>query len=59
MIRDRFGYSTKINPTTREKIYAGKAPRPFQSIILNDKIIELGFEPKKFSEGFALITNKR
>lgn len=55
IIKERFRLETKINPTTREHIYRGRAPRPFQSIMLNDKIRELGFEPKTFEEGLDLI----
>lgn len=55
IIKERFSLETKINPTTREHIYRGRAPRPFQSIMLNDKIRELGFEPKTFEEGLDLI----
>ncbi len=56
-IKDKFRLTTKINPTTRDKIYKQRATRPFQSIMKNDKIKHLGFEPKAFSEGFDLITN--
>lgn len=57
MIKDKYGFKTVINPTTRESIYAGKAERPFQSIMLNDKIRELGFTPKTFKEAFELIAS--
>lgn len=56
-IKDAFGLSTKINPTTMDQIYAGKAPRPFQSIMRNAKIRNLGFNPKTFDEGLSLIKN--
>lgn len=56
-LKDKFGFTTKINSTTRDKIYARKASRPFQSIMKNDKIVRLGFTPKTFDEGFKLIQN--
>ncbi len=56
-IKNKFSLQTKINPTTRDKIYAGKAPRPFQSIMKNAKIKNLGFEPKTFDEGLDLISD--
>jgi dTDP-4-dehydrorhamnose reductase len=58
MIKTKFGFNTKINPTTREQIYKGKADRPFQSIMRNEKIVKLGFRPKTFDEGLALIIPK-
>ncbi len=57
MIKSRFGFSTTINATTREQIYKGKAERPFQSIMRNDKLVHLGFKPKTFEEGLDLIKN--
>lgn len=58
MIDEKFKFNTKINPTTREQIYKGKAERPFQSIMENEKIVRLGFRPKTFDEGLALIAAK-
>lgn len=54
-IKEKLGLKTKINATTREKLYAGKAARPFQSILKNAKLAALGFEPKTFDQGFDLI----
>lgn len=56
-INSMFGYKTKINPTTREQVYVGKAPRPFQSVMKNDKLTSLGFRPKTFDEGLELLKN--
>lgn len=56
VLKEKFGFKTKINLTNRETIYAGKAPRPFKSIMKNDKIIQLGFKPKTFAEGLDLLT---
>lgn len=58
MLKEAFGLGTAISSTTRDKIYAGKAARPFQSIMLNDKIRELGFTPKGFTEGFNLVKSR-
>lgn len=55
LIKSRFGFNTTINAATREQIYEGKAERPFQSIMRNDKIKNLGFTPKTFEEGLDLI----
>lgn len=51
------GLKTKINATTRDKIYVGKAPRPFKSVLINDKLTSLGFKTKTFDEGLSLITS--
>lgn len=55
MIKEAFKLSTAIESTSRNKVYAGKAARPFKSIMLNDKIRGLGFTPKSFIEGFTLV----
>lgn len=55
MINEKYGFGTKINPAKREDIYSGKAERPFQSIMKNDKLVHLGFTPKTFKEGLDLI----
>jgi dTDP-4-dehydrorhamnose reductase len=54
-IMKQFSFSTLIKPITREEVYKGRAARPFQSIMENAKIVGLGFEPKSFDEGLALI----
>ena len=56
-IKKEFGLSTKINATTRAQLYKGRAPRPFQSIMKNDRIVQLGFKPKTFDEGLNLVKN--
>ena len=56
-IKNTFGFETKINATTRDQIYVGRALRPFQSIMRNAKIRNLGFNPKTFDEGLTLIKN--
>ena len=54
-IKETFGFSTTINESRLADVYAGKAARPFQSIMKNDKLRTLGFVPKTFDEGLALI----
>lgn len=56
-IKNEFRFSTNINATTRAQLYKGRAPRPFQSIMKNDRIVQLGFRPKTFDEGLNLIKN--
>ncbi len=57
MLKEEFGFGTKITTAKREDIYNGKAKRPFQSIMKNDKLMHLGFTPKTFEEGLNLIKN--
>ncbi len=40
-----------IKPTTREKYFEGKAPRPFNLSLKNDKIKNLGVKMRTFEEG--------
>lgn len=56
-IKQVFGFETKISDVTLEELYKGKAQRPFQSIMRNAKIRNLGFNPKTFDEGLTLIKN--
>ncbi len=55
-IKDKYNLPTSIKTTTRDKLYTGRADRPFKSIMKNAKIKNLGFYPKTFEEGFDLIT---
>ncbi len=55
MIKQQFGLSTTIGESKLADVYAGKAPRPFHSIMKNDKLKTLGFIPKTFSQGLELI----
>ena len=57
-IKDTFGFSTRINTSKLEDVYAGKAARPFQSIMKNDKLVALGYTPKSFDEGLKIISSK-
>ncbi len=52
-----YSFSKKINRSKMEDVYAGKAARPFQSIMKNDKLKRLGFNPKNFDEGLKLIVD--
>jgi len=54
-IKDAFSLSTKIGPSRLEDIYKGKAPRPAKSVMISEKIANLGFKTKTFDEGLALI----
>lgn len=47
--------TTLITPTTREEFYSGKAKRPFNLYLKNDKMQQLGLTPKTFEEGLELI----
>lgn len=44
-----------VSPVTREEFYSGKAMRPFNLYLKNDKIQKLGFTPKTFEEGLELV----
>lgn len=51
-IADIFGLDTNlISPTTRAEYFQGKAPRPFNLMMNNDKIKTLGVVMKGFREG--------
>ena len=50
-----FGLTTQINDSSLAEVYKDKAQRPFQSIVKNDKLKNLGFVPKTFDEGLDLI----
>lgn len=51
-IADQFGFDTHlISKTTREKYFQGKAIRPFNLYLKNDKIKNLGIEMKSIDEG--------
>jgi len=52
LMADRFGYDKKlIGKTTREEFFKGKAPRPFNLSINNDRISKLGVHMRAFEEG--------
>jgi dTDP-4-dehydrorhamnose reductase len=51
-IADEFGLQQNlIDKTTREQFFAGRAPRPFNLSLKNDKIEHLGVKMRTFSEG--------
>lgn len=52
LIAKTFGYDQSlIGTTTREEFFAGRAPRPFDLTLNNDKIKQLGVSMKTFEEG--------
>ncbi len=52
LIAKNFGYDTSlIGKTTRAEYFVGKAPRPFDLTMNNDKIEQLGVQMKTFEEG--------
>lgn len=55
MIKEKMGLKTSILPSTRAEVYHNRAPRPFQSIMKNDKLKGLDFRPRSFKEGLELI----
>lgn len=57
-IKKVFGFETKISDSTKDELYKDRAPRPFQSIMKNGRIAELGFRTKTFDEGLSLISAK-
>lgn len=46
-----------VEPTSREEFFKGKAPRPYNLAMSNDKIVSLGVKIKTFDEGLKEITN--
>jgi len=56
LMAERFGYDKSlIGKTTRAEFFKGKAPRPFNLSINNDKITQLGVRMKSFEEGLKEI----
>lgn len=56
LMADKFGYDKNlISKTTREEFFKGKAPRPFNLSINNDKITKLGVRMRTFEEGLGEI----
>ncbi|MBI4096416.1 MAG: SDR family oxidoreductase [Candidatus Levybacteria bacterium] len=52
LIADEFGLDkSKIIKTTRAEFFKGRAPRPFQLALKNDKILKLGVRMRTFEEG--------
>lgn len=57
-IKKYFGMSTDIGDSRLDDIYKDKARRPRRSIVKNDMLKSLGFTPKTFDQGLALISSK-
>src|SRR3989344_447235 len=56
LIADEFNLDkSKINKTTRAKFFKDRAPRPFQLVLINDKITKLGVRMSTFEEGLGEI----
>lgn len=54
LIADKFGLDKSlITKTTRAEYFAGKAPRPFNVSMNNDRIKNLGVKIKSFEEGLV------
>lgn len=49
------GINCNIATSKLEDVYKGKAPRPFKSVLKNDKLVHLGFTPKTFDEGLRIV----
>lgn len=56
-IKETFSLTTEIAESKLADVYAGKAPRPFHSIMKNDKLLHLGYQTKTFEEGLALLNS--
>jgi len=56
-IKETFLLTTEITESKLADVYAGKAPRPFHSIMKNDKLLHLGYQTKTFEEGLALLNS--
>ncbi|MEK7571002.1 MAG: NAD(P)-dependent oxidoreductase [Patescibacteria group bacterium] len=51
LIAERFGYDRSlISETTRAEYFSGKAPRPYNIALNNNKITELGLTMRSFSD---------
>lgn len=58
-IADVFGYDKSlIQPVTRDVYFAGKAPRPFNLELKNDKITQLGVTMLRFREGLEIVKSQ-
>lgn len=55
-IADVFGFNTTlVGQTTFDAYFAGRAPRPKQAVLRNDKIAEFGIKMHSFDEGLKLL----
>ncbi len=46
---------SKVSKTTRSEFFSNRAPRPFQLVLKNDKILKLGVRMRTFEEGIKEI----
>lgn len=59
LIADKFGLDkSKINKTTRSEFFKDRAPRPFQLVLKNDRITELGVQMRTFEQGLKEIKSQ-
>ncbi len=59
MMAEKFGYDKSlITKTTREEFFKGKALRPFNLSISNDRIKQLGITMRTFEEGLVEVKNE-
>jgi len=59
MIAKKFALNENlINTTTRDEFFKGKAPRPFNLAMNNDKIRKLGIQMRTFEEGLEEVKNQ-
>lgn len=49
------GLAVNILTSKLADVYKGRAPRPFKSVLKNDKLVNLGFTPKSFDEGLKIV----
>ncbi len=54
-IKAKLDLTTDIANSKLADMYKGRAPRPFKSIMKNDKLRHLGFQTKTFDEGLDLV----
>lgn len=55
LIASTFGYDVKVTQTTREVFFKGRAYRPFNLSLKNDKIQKLGVLMNRFDSGLKIV----
>lgn len=56
-LKKKFNLHTQIKESSLSFVYEGKARRPLRSVMKNDKLKNMGFIPKSFDEGLALVVS--
>lgn len=54
-IKKEKNLSVNITASKLADVYRERAPRPFKSVLKNDKLVHLGFTPKSFDEGLKIV----